>query len=241
MKILVIDIGGSKLKALATGQKKPRKIPSGKLMTPQRMVTEIQELTKDWEYEVISIGYPGLVDHNGPAKEAVNLGKGWVGFDFDSAFGRPVKVMNDAAMQALGSYDGGRMLFLGLGTALGSTYISGTIIVPLEIGQLPYPGKSTLAQVLGRRGMKRMGRANWNRAVRRIVKILLGAFAVDYVVLGGGNAEKLNRLPEGARLGDNENAFHGGFRFWHEEVTHIHAENAKPTTRFAYPVKWVLA
>lgn len=241
MKILVIDIGGSKLKVLATGQKEPRKIPSGKSMTPQRMVQKVQELTKDWEFEVISIGYPGLVDHTGPVIDPVNLGKGWVGFDFDAAFGRPVKVMNDAAMQALGSYDGGRMLFLGLGTAVGSTYISGTIIVPLEIGQLPYPGKSTLAQVLGRRGMKRMGRANWNRAVRRIVKILMGAFAVDYVVLGGGNAEKLKRLPEGARRGDNDNAFHGGFRFWHEEVTHIHAEEPKPSNGFAYPVKWVLA
>ena len=212
--ILVIDIGGSNLKILATGETEPRTCPSGKRLTPTQMVAAVQELAAGWTYEAVSIGYPGVVGARGPRSEPGNLGSGWVGFNFAAAFDRPVRIINDAAMQALGNYEGGRMLFLGLGTGLGSALIADRVIVPLELAHLLYLGGPRLDHVLGQRGLQRLGKKAWRRAVRTIVPILMHAFLADYVVLGGGNAEKLRRLPAGTRLGHNQTAFQGGFRLW---------------------------
>lgn len=220
MKILVIDIGGSKVKLLVTGETEPRKMPSGPELTPERLVEAVQEQTKDWSYEAISIGYPGMVSDNGPRSEPGNLGPGWVGFNFAAAFERPVRFLNDAAMQALGSYDGGRMLFLGLGTGLGSTLIADNVIVPMELGRLPHKGKETWGEILGRQGLKRIGTKAWQQALNSFVASLSEAFLVDYVVIGGGNAKKfkdpasLKELPPGVRVGHNRTAFRGGFRLW---------------------------
>jgi len=212
--ILVIDIGGSKVKILATGETEPRKVRSGKRFTPPQMVAAVQALAAGWTYEAISIGYPGVVGPHGPRSEPGNLGPGWVGFNFAAAFDRPVRILNDAAMQALGNYDGGRMLFLGLGTGLGSAFIADRVIVPLELGQLPSPGGSLLEQVLSQHGLQRLGKKGWRREVRTLVPLLMEAFLADYVVLGGGNARHLKRLPPGTRLGHNQTAFRGGFRLW---------------------------
>lgn len=212
--ILVIDIGGTKVKLLATGQTEPRKFSSGPKMTPAAMIAQVQALSKDWSYEAVSIGYPGLVGQHGPQAEPGNLGSGWVGFDFAAAFDRPVRILNDAALQALGSYSGGRMLFLGLGTGLGSALIADQIIVPLELGQLQYQNGLSLWDMLGRRGLKRFGEQAWRRAVKKIVVTLMHAFLADYVVVGGGNSTKLTKLPPGVRLGHNLTAFRGGFRLW---------------------------
>jgi polyphosphate glucokinase len=212
--ILVIDIGGSKVKILATGETEPRTYRSGKRLTPTQMVTAVHELVEGWTYEAISIGYPGVVGARGPSSEPGNRGSGWVGFNFAAAFDRPVRIINDAAMQALGNYDGGRMLFLGFGTGLGSALIADRVIVPLELGQLPYAGGPPLDQVLGRRGLQRLGKRAWRHAVGEMVPILMHAFLADYVVLGGGNARHLKRLPSGTRLGHNQTAFRGGFRLW---------------------------
>jgi predicted NBD/HSP70 family sugar kinase len=212
--ILVIDIGGSKVKILATGETEPRTCRSGKRFTPTQMVDAVHALTEDWTYEAISLGYPGVVGPHGPRSEPGNLGAGWVGFNFAAAFDRPVRIINDAAMQALGNYDGGRMLFLGLGTGLGSALIADRVIVPLELGQLPYPGGPTLEQVLSQRGLQRLGKKSWRREVYALVPLLMHAFLADYVVLGGGNAKHLKRLPSGTRLGHNQTAFRGGFRLW---------------------------
>jgi hypothetical protein len=214
--ILTVDIGGTKVKILATGQTEPRKAPTGKEFTPAKLVETVRALAHDWEYEAVSIGYPGLVGPQGPRSEPGNLGPGWVGFDFATAFGKPVKMINDAAMQALGSYETGRMLFLGLGTGLGSTLITGHVVIPLELGQLPYDeaGERTLGEVLGRRGLERVGKGEWRLAVTRAVTALMRAFIADYVVLGGGNAKHVKDLPPGARRGHNLTAFRGGFRLW---------------------------
>src|SRR4029453_9647629 len=169
---------------LATGQSEPRRRVSGPHLTPQEMVETVRELAADWDYEAVSIGYPGQVGDHGPRSEPGNLGAGWVGFNFPAAFGKPVRIVNDAAMQALGSYDGGRMLFLGLGTGLGSALIAEHVIVPLELGRLPYPGKdATLGDVLGRRGQKRLGKRKWRRAVETVVPALMAAMLADYIVL----------------------------------------------------------
>jgi hypothetical protein len=235
--ILTIDIGGTKVKILATGQTESRKTASGKNFTPARLVDAVRALAQDWSYDAISIGYPGQVGLQGPRSEPGNLGAGWVGFDFASAFDKPVKMVNDAAMQALGSYEGGRMLFLGLGTGLGSALITGHVIVPLELGQLPYDGERTLGEVLGRRGLERIGKAEWRRAVNRAVNFLMGAFVADYVVIGGGNAKNVKNLPPGSRLGHNQTAFRGGFRLWSVEDVWILAasggESPQPTTKEA--------
>src|SRR5919197_1730477 len=212
--ILVIDIGGSKVKILATGETEPCTCPSGKRLTPAQMVAAVQELAAGWTYEAVSIGYPGVVGARGPRSEPGNLGSGWVGFNFAAAFDRPVRIINDAAMQALGNYEGGRMLFLGLGTGLGSALIADRVIVPLELADLPAPGGPRLGHILGRRGLQRLGTKAWRRAVRTLVPILMHAFLADYVVLGGGNARHLKRLPPGTRLGHNQTAFRGGFRLW---------------------------
>src|SRR5262245_21833890 len=216
--ILAVDVGGRGLKVLATGQSEPRRRASGPHLTPQDMVAAVQELAEDWPYEAVSIGYPGQVGDHGPRSEPGNLGDGWVGFDFPAAFGKPVRIVNDAAMQALGSYDGARMLFLGLGTGLGSTLIAEHVIVPLELGRLPYPGgHATLGDVLGRRGLKRLGKKKWRRAIDQVDPDLMAALLADYVVLGGGNAKRVKHVPGGARLSNNLTAFRGGFRLWHVE------------------------
>ena len=216
-RILTIDIGGSNIKILATGETEPRKRRSGKKLTPAKMVEIVRQLAEGWSYEAISIGYPGLVGNQGPSSEPGNLGAGWVGFDFSSAFELPVRIMNDAAMQALGSYEGGRMLFLGLGTGLGSALISEEIILTLELGHLPYKRGRTLGEMLGREGLKRLGKADWRRVVMEVAPSLMQAFLADSVVLGGGNAKKLKDLPSGVRLGHNLTAFRGGFRLWNIE------------------------
>jgi len=235
--ILVIDIGGTKVKILATGQTEPRKASSGKGFTPGRLVETAQKLAADWEYEAISIGYPGLVGIHGPRSEPGNLGPGWVGFDFAAAFGMPVKMVNDAAMQALGSYEGGRMLFLGLGTGLGSALITGNVVIPLELGQLPYSGEQRIGDVLGRKGLDRLGKSDWRLAVNQVVSSLMGAFVADYVVIGGGNAKNVKGLPPGARRGHNLTAFRGGFRLWGIEDVWVLAapggETSHPTMQEA--------
>jgi hypothetical protein len=220
-----VDIGGTKIKILATGQTEPRKLVSGGKMTPAEMVEAVQEAAGDWEYDAISIGYPGLVGSHGPRSEPGNLGRGWVGFDFAAAFGKPVRILNDAAMQALGGYEGGRMLFLGLGTGLGSALIAESVIVTLELGRLPYHDGETLGDILGREGLERLGKTAWREAVASTATALMGAFIADYVVVGGGNAKELKDLPSGIHLGNNVSAFRGGFRLWHlEDVPTLHAD-----------------
>jgi len=213
-QVLTVDIGGSSVKVLANGQTEPRKRRSGKKLTPAKMVEIVQELAKGWDYDAISIGYPGLLGNQGPSSEPGNLGPGWVGFDFSSAFGLPVQIMNDAAMQALGSYEGGRMLFLGLGTGVGSALITEEVILTLELGQLPYKRGKTLGEALGRQGLKQSGKAAWRRVVTDVAPALMKAFLADSVVIGGGNAKKLKELPPGVRQSHNLTAFRGGFRMW---------------------------
>jgi polyphosphate glucokinase len=214
-RVLAVDIGGTSVKILATGQATRRRFLSGPTLTPRRMVAEVKKLAKDWDYDVLSIGYPGVVAGGKIMTEPNNLGTGWVGFDFEKAFGRPVKILNDAAMQALGSYKGGKMLFLGLGTGLGSTLIIDGIIEPMELGRLPYK-KGTYEDYLGKRGLERLGKKSWRRHVESAVARVIGALELDDVVIGGGNVKKLKTLPAHCREGDNANAFVGGFRMWEE-------------------------
>jgi polyphosphate glucokinase len=215
-KVLVIDVGGTNIKMLATGQKEARKMPSGPTMTAGRMVRVVKACVKDWEFDRVSLGYPGPIINGHALREPHNLGGGWVGFDFGKAFGCPVRILNDAAMQALGSYKGGRMLFLGLGTGLGSAMIVDGDLEPMELAHLGYKNGKTYEDYLGLRGLERLGRKKWERHVGKVVKKLMAALGADYVVLGGGNSKKLKKLPAGARLGNNENAFLGGFRMWEE-------------------------
>jgi polyphosphate glucokinase len=213
MNVLVVDIGGTNVKILATGYTQSRKFPSGPTLTPERMVSGVKELAGDWKYDVVTMGYPGPVLHGRPVAEPPNLTPGWVGFDYQAAFGRPVKIINDAAMQALGSYKGGKMLFLGLGTGLGSTLIVDGTIEPMELGHLPYK-KGTYEDYVGSRGLDRLGKKKWRQHVTDVVARLRAALLPDEVVLGGGNVKKLNALPPGCREGDNDNAFLGGIRLW---------------------------
>ena len=213
MNILVIDVGGTHVKILATGKRTKREIESGPKLTAQQMVTSVQELAGDWQYDVVSVGYPGPVVHDRAIAEPHNLGSGWMGFDFGAAFKRKTKVINDAAMQALGSYRKGRMLFLGLGTGLGSTMIVDGIVQPMELAHLPYK-KRTYEDYVGLRGLEEFGKKAWRKHVEDVVEVLVDALQPDEVVLGGGNAKKLNTIPEICRLGDNANAFKGGFRLW---------------------------
>ncbi len=217
--VLAIDIGGTHIKVLTNGQPEEREIPSGSDTTARKMVRDVKRVTEDWEYAVVSIGYPGPVIHGHPLSEPHNLGGGWVGFNFGNAFGCPVQVINDAAMQALGSYEGGRMLFLGLGAGLGSAMIIDGILAPMELAHLPYKHGKTYEDYVGVRGLKRLGKKEWRRSVADIVERLKGALEADYVVLGGGNARNIKNLPPGTRLGDNRNAFIGGFRLWDQRVT----------------------
>ena len=225
-QVLVIDVGGTNVKFRASGVRCRRSFPSGKDLTPAQLVRAVVKATRDWKYDVVALGYPGVVNEHGPAIEPKNLGSGWVGFDFSAAFGKPVRVMNDAAMQALGSYEGGRMLFLGLGTGLGSTLISGKVIVPLEIGRLPFDGEHNLEDALSKQGLVRLGLERWREAFGQIAGLLKEGFIADYLVAGGGQAKHLGTVPSYVRLGANENAFVGGFRLWSEEVTsRQHAAN----------------
>jgi polyphosphate glucokinase len=213
-KILVIDVGGTHIKILATGQTTHRMIPSGPGMTAASMVTDVLKTAADWEFEVISIGYPGPVLHNKPVAEPHNLAHGWVGFDYQTAFAnRPVKIINDAAMQALGSYEGGKMLFLGLGTGLGTCMIVNGVVEPMELGHLPYK-KKTYEDYVGLRGLKKKGKKKWRNYVEDVVWRLSAALEPDYIVLGGGNVHNLKKIPPNCRIGSNDNAFLGGFRLW---------------------------
>jgi polyphosphate glucokinase len=211
--VLVVDIGGTSIKLLASGQDVHRSFPSGPEMTPARMVCGATHLAADWEYEVVSMGYPGPVLRGQPVAEPYNLGRGWVGFDFAEAFGLHVKIVNDAAMQALGSYRGGKMLFLGLGTGLGSAMIVEGILEPMELGHLPYK-KGTYEDYVGRAGLKRHGKKRWCGDVVDVTARLIAALEPDETVIGGGNVHKLETLPPGVRAGDNADAFGGGFRLW---------------------------
>ena len=217
MKILVIDIGGTNVKMLVMGKDEPRRFPSGPELTPRRMVASVLAATKDWDYDVIAIGFPGPILCGQVIMEPANLGPGWMAFDFESAFGKPVRVINDAAMQALGSYNGGKMLFLGLGTGVGATVIIDGAIQALEIGRFRYR-KRTLEDYLGNRGRKRLGTRKWRRHVNTVVKRMIAALKPDDTVIGGGNVKHLPKLPPGTRAGSNANAFLGGFRLWQGEV-----------------------
>jgi len=214
-RVLAIDIGGSHVKARVFGRRELRQFESGPDLTARQMVAKVHALTGDWTYEAVSIGYPGVVLHGKVMAEPHNLGRGWVGFDFRKAFGRPTLVLNDAAMQAVGSYEGGRMLFLGLGTGLGSAMIVDGVVAPMELAHLPYKKGRTFEYYVGAAGLKRLGGRKWRRTVKEVVAQLSSLLEADYVVLGGGNARKLKRLPKNARLGSNDFAFLGGFRVWH--------------------------
>ena len=217
MKILVIDIGGTSVKILASGQTEPRKFPSGPAMTPAQMVAGVKELAAGWSYDVVSIGYPGLIQGGRVVSEPHNLAPKWVGFDFETAFGCPVKLINDAAMQALGSYREGILLFLGLGTGLGSALVAEGKVIPLELAHLSYM-KGSYEDYIGKNGLKRFGKKKWQKHVEFAVARLIAAIHPDDVVIGGGNVKKLKSLPAGCRAGDNANAFIGGFRLWEENV-----------------------
>jgi polyphosphate glucokinase len=212
--VLVIDIGGSRVKAMTSRERTRRAFASGPDLSAKVMVRQVKALTRDWSYDVVSIGYPGPVINNRPLTEPHNLGPGWAGFNFEKAFGRPTKVVNDAPMQAIGSYQGGRMLFLGLGTGLGSAMIADGILEPMELAHLPYRNGKTFEQCVGAAALKRVGRKKWQRTVDDILKRLLAALEPDYIMLGGGNIDKIDKLPRKVRLGSNTNAFEGGFRLW---------------------------
>lgn len=225
MKILTIDVGGTHVKVLTTEASEPRKVASGSKMTATQMVVAVRELAAGWDYDVISIGYPGPVLHGKPLAEPKNLGAGWVGFDFAKAFGKPVRVVNDAAMQALGSYTGGRMLFLGLGTGLGSALVADGVVEPMELAHLPYKKGKTYEDYVGQRGLEKLGKKRWREEVIDVIAILAKALEADSVVLGGGNARLFETAPEGVRLGDNANAFRGGFLLWKDAAEPVAAKS----------------
>jgi predicted NBD/HSP70 family sugar kinase len=215
-KVLVIDVGGTNVKFLATGHKTPRRFASGPKMTPRQMVAGVKQLASDWKYDAVTIGYPGVIKKGRIVKEPQNLGPGWVGFNFKAAFGRPVKLINDAAMQALGSYNGGLLLFLGLGTGLGSALIADGAIVPLELAHLSYK-HATYEDYVGLRGLERLGMKKWRKHVANVAERFMAALNPDDVVFGGGGAKHLRKLPKGCRLGDNSHAFLGGLRLWNKK------------------------
>ena len=218
MDVLVIDVGGSHVKLRVSSGETSRRFESGPELTPQAFLDGVAARTAGWHYDVISMGFPGVVGKDRPEAEPGNLGDGWIGFDFERAFGKPVRLVNDAVMQALGAYDGGRMVFLGLGTGLGSTLITEHVVIPLELGNLPYEDGETMGGVLGAGGLTSRGLRRWCEDVRQVTAILKSALGADYLVLGGGNAQRVDPLPEDVRRGGNEDAFTGGFRLWEEFV-----------------------
>ena len=227
MIVLVIDVGGTHVKILATGHGDRREFESGPTLTPRQMVAGVRRLAQGWEYDVVAIGYPGLVIGGRIVREPANLAEGWIGYDFERAFGRPVRIINDAAMQALGSYRGGTMLFLGLGTGLGSALVVDGHVVPMELAHLPYR-KGEIEDYVGLRGLERLGRKRWRAHVEHLVGRFTLALHPDEIVIGGGNAKKLKTMPPGCREGDNANAFAGGFRMW---------EGATPPIALRKPAK----
>jgi polyphosphate glucokinase len=234
MKVLSVDVGGTHVKILATGQKDKREFASGPKLSAQQMVDQVKALAEGWAYDHVAVGYPGPVLHDRPATEPQNLGKGWLGFDFAKAFGKPTRAMNDAAMQALGSYQGGRMLFLGFGTGLGTAFIVDGMVQPLELGHLPYR-KATYEDYVGLRGLLRRGKKKWRKHVADVIARLAAAMEPDEIVLGGGNAALLKQLPPRCRLGDNANAFLGGFRAWGKPAAKTRAAGKRmaPSARAA--------
>jgi len=216
MRIMVVDIGGTHVKLLATGRRTPVRLPSGPELTPNEMVKLVKAAVSGWQFEAVSVGVPAPVVHGRPISEPHNLGPGWLGFNFHKAFGKPVKVVNDAAMQALGSYQGGRMLFLGLGTGLGSALIVDGVVEPMELGHLPYKKGRSYEDYVGERGLKRMGKKKWRKTVMDVIARLRAAFEADDVVIGGGNAKLIEKWPSGIRAGSNTQAFRGGYRLWQE-------------------------
>jgi polyphosphate glucokinase len=234
MKVLSVDVGGTHVKILATGQKDKREFASGPKLSAQQMVDQVKVLAEGWAYDHVTVGYPGPVVHDRPAAEPHNLGKGWLGFDFAKAFGKPTRAMNDAAMQALGSYRGGRMLFLGFGTGLGTAFIVDGLVQPLELGHLPYR-KATYEDYVGLRGLLHHGKKKWRQHVADVIERLAAAMEPDEIVLGGGNAALLKQLPPHCRLGDNANAFLGGFRAWAEPASKMRAAGRRvaPSVRAA--------
>jgi polyphosphate glucokinase len=238
MNVLAVDVGGTHVKILATGQKEAREFASGPKLTARQMVIGVKKLAGNWNYDAVAIGYPGPVLRNRPVAEPHNLGPGWVAFNYEAAFGCPTKVVNDAAMQALGGYQGGKLLFLGLGTGLGTAMIVDGIVEPMELGHLPYK-KSTYEDYVGLRGLQRFGKKKWRKHVADVIERLRAALEPDDVVIGGGNAKKLAEPPPGCRLGENSNAFLGGFRLWQEAAGSKRAERpparsrAKPRSRKA--------
>ena len=218
MRVLAVDVGGSHVKILVSGTgETSRRFDSGPTLTPEAMVAGVLELSQGWQYAAIAIGYPGPVREGKPSAQPHNLGAGWVGYDYEAALGRPVRITNDAAMQALGSYQGGRMLFLGLGTGLGSAMVVHGKLAPMELAHLPYRKKRTYEDYLGERGFARLGLEKWRRHVGAVVELFRAALEPDDIVLGGGNVHKLDELPSRVRRGDNDNAFLGGFRLWERE------------------------
>ncbi len=215
--VLVVDVGGSHIKAQVPGRRTMVKVDSGPELTPRQMVDRLRDVTDGWRYDVVSIGYPGPVVRGRITREPYNLGRGWTRFDFERAFGRPVRLVNDAAMQAIGSYQGKRMLFLGLGTGLGTTLIRDGIVIPLEVAHLPYEDGRTYEDVVGDAGLKRIGVRRWRKHVATIVEIMMNAVIADYTVLGGGNVRLLPSLPPRTRRGANANALRGGLRLWQDD------------------------
>jgi polyphosphate glucokinase len=216
--ILAIDVGGSHVKVMTNKDRVKREFVSAPDLSAKTMVKEVRKLTEDWSYDVISVGYPGVVVRNRPHVEPHNLGRGWAGFDFEKAFGRPTRVVNDAVMQALGSYRGGRMLFLGLGTGLGSAMILDGVLAPMELGHLPYRKGRTFEDYVGIAGLKRLGQKKWKQRVAEVIGDLAAALQPEYIILGGGNVAKLDKLPAKAKRGNNADAFEGGFRLWDEHA-----------------------
>ena len=230
MNVLVVDVGGTQVKILATGQAEPRRFPSGPDLTAETMAAGVKACAQGWKYDAVSIGYPGVVVRNRPVAEPHNLAPGWVGFDYAKVFGCPVRIINDAAMQALGSYRGGKLLFLGLGTGLGTAMIVDGVVEPMELGHAPYR-KGLYEDYVGVRGLKRLGKKKWRAEVAKVVASLVRALEPTDVVIGGGNVNRLRELPPGARAGDNANAFLGGFRLWDDGVKPKAPPRHKPRRR----------
>jgi predicted NBD/HSP70 family sugar kinase len=236
-RILVLDVGGNNVKVSTAGRKEPLKIPSGRQMTAARMAADVRKAVAGWRYDAVSIGFPGAVKDGRPAHEPRNLGGGWVRFDYRKAFGKPVKIVNDAAMQALGAYQGGRMLFLGLGTGLGSALIAEGVLMPMELAHIPYRGGKTYEDFVGQRGLERLGRRKWTRHVHRVVEILRHGLQADQVVLGGGQTKELKELPPRVRLGNNQHAILGGLRLWDEPKASPRARRRRPVAARSKPAR----